>query len=309
MRYLPMVYVVNLLFVAAPMAFAEMELAITVDDLPTHSSVPMGVDRVSIAKKLLKALTQYHVPEVYGLINAVKISEDPASLNVLKQWLKSGYPLGNHTFSHKNINRVPIEEFKVDIEKNEQLLKELTRDTGWRFFRYPFLIEGGDLERRNAIRGFLKDRGYTIAQVTVDFKDWSWNAPYTRCSNKKKKDEIRWLRKSYVAYAKFKLQQAKAVTDYIYKRPVKHILLLHIGAFDAEMLEEVLHVYKDLGVKFIPLSDAIKDEIYSYDPGQVSNHGDEFTFQVMKARGVKLKDIGLPEENVYPEDKLNSICK
>jgi len=44
------------------------------------------------------------------------------------------------------------------------------------------------------------------------------------------------------------------------------VLLMHIGAFDARMLPELLALYRSRGVKFISLPDAISDPAYRDDP-------------------------------------------
>ena len=33
---------------------------------------------------------------------------------LLKMWLDSGLELGNHTYSHRSLNRIPIEEYKAE---------------------------------------------------------------------------------------------------------------------------------------------------------------------------------------------------
>jgi hypothetical protein len=76
----------------------------------------------------------------------------------------------------------------------------------------------------------------------------------------------------------------------------------------AEMLEEVLIRYEKEGVEFISLSEALKDEAYKIDPGYTFEWGAEFTYQVMKSRGLKPKDIGLEPYNGYPKAKMEGLC-
>ena len=58
------------------------------------------------------------------------------------------------------------------------------REGDWRWFRYPFLAEGDQPEKRTAIRVFLADRGYRVAAVTMSFSDYAYNEPYARCRAK-----------------------------------------------------------------------------------------------------------------------------
>jgi hypothetical protein len=45
------------------------QLAITMDDLPVHGTLPPGETRLSVAQKILAAFKAAGVPEVYGFIN------------------------------------------------------------------------------------------------------------------------------------------------------------------------------------------------------------------------------------------------
>src|SRR5471030_2494294 len=115
----------------SPWALAGIKLAITIDDLPSHAKLPPGISRLDIAKKMLRILKSNHIPEVYGFINAGKIEDQEDLIDVLKLWRSNGYPLGNHTYSHPNLNKTDIEAYKKNIDKNEATLKSLAGDTKW----------------------------------------------------------------------------------------------------------------------------------------------------------------------------------
>jgi peptidoglycan/xylan/chitin deacetylase (PgdA/CDA1 family) len=298
----------------APQAFAASELAITIDDLPRHGPLPEGVTRTDLTHKMLDALKKHKVPEVYGFVNAAKISgkedSEPKLIDDLKLWVKAGYPLGNHTFSHIDLNKATADEFNHEITENEAVLKKLNGKMNWHFLRYPYLREGDTLEKRNAVRAFLKKNHYQVAQVTVDFEDWSWNGPYVRCLKEKKLEDIAWLKQTYLQNAMDQMKRAKLLSQALFKHPIKHILLLHIGAMDAEMLDELLTAYEKIGVKFIGLSAASKDPVYQIDPEVVGKRGSELTYQVMQSRKLTLKDLGIPSYgDQYPEEKLEKICR
>ena len=289
-------------------AAAKIQVAVTIDDLPTHGMMPASATRLSITQQMLKSLKKHSVPEVYGFMNARKVENDPRTESTLKLWVENGYPLANHSFSHLSLSKISAEEFNTEVDKNEPALAKLNRGMNWKYFRYPFLREGESLEKRNAVRKHLKEKGYQIAQVTIDFEDWSWNEPFARCSDLNKKSEIEWLKTTYLKNAVDQLHRAETMSRALFKRPIKHILLLHIGAFDALMMDALLAEYKKEGVEFIPLSEAVKDEIYQFDPAVVGEFGSEFTFQVMKSRGLTLKDVGLEPYADFPEERLKTLC-
>jgi peptidoglycan/xylan/chitin deacetylase (PgdA/CDA1 family) len=289
-------------------AQTKIQMAITVDDLPTHGKLPPKVSREDVAKKMVAVFKKHKVPEVYAFINAGKVEERHESMEVLQIWKDAGYPFGNHTYLHTGLTKTSVDEFKAEIDKNEPMLKALSSSGNWKVFRYPYLREGETLEKRNAVRKYLFDRGYKIAQVTVDFEDWSWNDPYARCMAKGDSKSIEWLRETYLQFADQALDLEEIRSKALFKRSIPNILLLHIGAFDSEMLDELLTRYEQKGVEFIPLSQALRDEVYAQDPGIAQRSGDEFTYQVMRARGLKGKDIGLPKADRYPGDKLDKVC-
>jgi peptidoglycan/xylan/chitin deacetylase (PgdA/CDA1 family) len=286
----------------------KIRVAVTVDDLPSHSQLPSTFNRIELTKKMLRALKIQSVPEVYGFINAEQIGVDKNLNKVLDLWVASGYPLGNHTYSHQSLNNISIQDFKKEIDNNESVLQTLVGKSDWKYFRYPFLREGNNIEKRNAIRSYLNAKDYKIAQVTIDFEDWSWNEPFARCFDNGDFKKIEWLKESYLQNAVDQLLRAEKISQALFHRSIAHILLLHIGVFDSEMIEDLIIRYKNEGVEFIPLSEAVKDEVYSIDPGYTFDRGTEFTYQVLRSRGLKLKDIGLEPYANYPEQKLNSLC-
>src|ERR1700719_999742 len=101
-----------LLFILSidPRASAQ-EGAVTVDDLPSHGSLPPGMTRSDVARSILKALQDAHVPKAYGFVNAKKLEQHPEDIEVLKLWRGAGFPLGNHTYAHLSLNASTVDEF------------------------------------------------------------------------------------------------------------------------------------------------------------------------------------------------------
>src|SRR2546425_11997008 len=90
------------LLVCAP-AFGATEMAITVDDLPTHGALPPGTTRLAIAQRMIDVLKQHAVPGAYGFLNAGQIDTSPEYRDIVKAWVGAGFKLGNHTYSHMDI--------------------------------------------------------------------------------------------------------------------------------------------------------------------------------------------------------------
>jgi hypothetical protein len=171
-------------------------------------------------------------------------------------------------------------------------------------FRFPFLHEGDDLASHRAIREHLRARGYRIAEVTMDFGDWAWNDPYARCAAKKDEHAIAALEKSYLetsaAFRRYSIAQARE----IFGRPIKHVLLLHAGALDARVMDDLLTRWERAGVRFISLDEAMADPIYRLDPERGASTGDTLLDQI-----VLWNNPPHPPGPLIPVTLLDAICR
>jgi peptidoglycan/xylan/chitin deacetylase (PgdA/CDA1 family) len=281
----------------------SQQVAFTFDDLPAHGDLPPGETRLEVAQTILHTLKDQHMPATYGFINAVKLEEKPDDISVLKAWRAAGNPLGNHAYSHPSLNELTAEQFEADIAKNEPVLSKLMSGQDWHWFRYPFLLEGDTLDKRHAVRAYLQQNGYQVAQVSLDFEDYLWNAPYARCMAKKDDHSMEALRASYLATADQYITVFRELTHTLYGRDIPYVLLMHIGAFDAKMLPDLIDLFRRRGFTFTTLPEAMKDPVYREDPDMALQHGGDFQEQVASARHVKFP------QNSKPYKELEATCR
>jgi peptidoglycan-N-acetylglucosamine deacetylase len=289
---------------ALPPYAETQEVAITFDDLPAHGPLPVGTTRSDVARSILATLKDAKIPEIYGFINAGKLEKNPEDIEFLKLWREAGQPLGNHTYTHMNFNEYTVAAFEENIEKNESILKTLMEGKDWHWFRYPYLWEGDTLEKRRAVRGYLKEHGYRIAQVTMDFEDYAWNGPYARCMEKKDEKAIAWLKQSYLETASEYFALDHKLTQQVFGREIKHVLLMHVGAFDAVMLPQLLRQMKNEGYKFVTIAEAEADPAYLADPDTALKNGGTLLDQLFEAR-----HLTYPQHKDKPMKELNEICR
>ena len=296
--------VLFLIFASAVVRGAPaQEAAVTVDDLPSHGALPPGMTRVDVAKSILKTLKDYRVPKVYGFVNAKKLETHPDEIEVLKLWRAAGYPLGNHTYAHLSLNASSAEEFEQNVTANEAALRTLMGHADWRWFRYPFLWEGETLEKRHAVRMYLKEHKYHIAQVTMDFEDYLWNGPYARCMEKNDQSAIAGLKSSYMDTATKYIALDREMARLVYGRDIRHVLLVHIGSFETVMLPQLLDLLKQQGFRFVTLNEAEKDAAYKSDPDVALKDGGTLLDQMMEAKHIKFP------ANSKPYEQLEAVCK
>lgn len=282
----------------------SQQVAITVDDLPAHGALPPGMTRTDVARSILKALKNAHAPKVYGFVNAKKLEQHPEDVEVLKLWRDAGFPLGNHTYAHLSLNASTAAEFDKSVANDEPELKSLMGRQNWHWFRYPYLWEGDTLEKRHAVRQYLKDHKYHVAQVTLDFEDYLWNGPYARCAEKNDLAAIEWLKASYMATATEYIALDRQMAKLVYGRDIRHVLLLHIGGFETVMLPQLLDFLKKQNFKFVTLGEAEKDPAYKSDPNVALKEGGTLLDQMMEAKHLKF-----PPHTDKPYEQLNAVCR
>ena len=286
-----------------------MEVAITVDDLPYFGPYESytSPEKMNTANAMLEVFKKHKIQGVYGFINGYKVTDD-TSRNILKLWVDSGQLLGNHTYSHMNITNHTTHEYTEDINNNEPILASMMSSKDYRYFRYPFLREGNTKDKRDLVRRYLLNNNYKIAEVTLDFWDYEWNAPYARCTKQNNKEAIEYLKQSYLAASIGAIITAHDLSTMLFKRDIKYIMLIHIGALDAIMLDQVLSSYEKLGVKFIPLPVALSDKVYSIDSGIVRDTGYTFLNEIRLSRKLANPKSVTKFYDSIPEDKLGKIC-
>ena len=279
------------------------QMAVTFDDLPVHGAMPPGMTRLEIAQSILKTLKREKLPPVFGFVNGGRGEEDPSSLSVLQTWRRAGQPLGNHTWAHLDLNKESPEEFEAEVLRNEPMLRRLMGKGDWHWLRYPFLHEGDTVEKRRAVRAWLLAHGYKIAEVSMDFEDYLWNEPYARCTAKHDEPSIQKLHDSYLAVADQYYAVFRELAQLVYGRDVKYVLLMHVGAFDARMLPELLALYRATGVQFVSLQDALSDPVYQEDPDIGEPAGGAFLELMMQKKKIKFPP------NSKPYKELEAMCR
>lgn len=241
------------------------QVAITFDDLPAHASLPPGDTRMQVEAAIVSALKAAGAPPVYGFVNGVQLEREPASAPVLGAWRAAGFPLGNHTWSHMNLDTAPLPDWEADVAKNEPLLKAQMAGADWRWLRFPYLAEGGTSQKRAAARAFLRARGYRIAQVTMSFSDYAFNDPYARCAAQGDAATIARMEAAYLAGAAAAIDRSRAMAHAALGRDIPYVLLMHIGAFDARMAPRLMALYRARRVRLVGLPQAEADRFYAPD--------------------------------------------
>jgi len=283
---------------------AHPVIALTFDDLPAAGSLPPGENRTKIATKLAGELKADHLEGTYGFVNAAKLVNDVDAQQALRIWVDAGMSIGSHTWSHLSLSDNTAEAFENEIALNEPTLAEYAGARDWHWFRYPFLWEGDTLEKRHAVRAYLRDRGYRVAQVSLDFEDYAWNDAYGRCSAKKDEAGIDWLKKSYLETATEYIKLGREEQRIAFGHEIPNVMLLHATAFTTLMLPELINLLRSEGFTFKTLPEVESDEAYTLDPDAALKYGGTLPDQFMDSRHLKY-----PPFQPKPVATLKTLCQ
>lgn len=283
-----------------------IRMAVTVDDLPRHGPLPENTTRLKIHEDLLAAFARHQLPHVWGFVNGARI-ENEDERQALERWIDAGHPIGNHSWSHLDLRTVSVSNYLDDVHRNEVTLAELTNDDPQsqerKMFRYPYLQQGTDEASTHAIREFLTTTGYTVAEVSIDFWDWDYQQPFARCRSLHSDSAVAALKRTYLRQALAELEWNKQASIDAFGRPIAHVLLLHAGAFTADMIDALLTAYEDHGVQWISLEEALADPVYRDVPVPPKTLG-----QTIVDQGIESFGADHPPWLPHPGALLAELC-
>lgn len=259
---------INLSFAVQAQKKPQRLIAVTIDDLPVVSTRTDLPNRREITRKLLNHIRKARVPAI-GFVNEGKLytkdeKRDEAQIDLLRQWLDAKLELGNHTFSHRSLNRIELKDYQDDILRGEIITKELLAAKGkrMRYFRHPFLQTGLSAEVKAGLDKFLAEHAYTVAPVTIDNADWIFARAYDNAFDKNDKKLMKQIGDAYVPYLESKMDYWERQSSKIFGREIRQILLLHANFINSDYFDDVARMLKKRGYEFVTLEDALKDEAY-----------------------------------------------
>jgi peptidoglycan-N-acetylglucosamine deacetylase len=253
---------------AARAADPQHLLAITVDDLPINGPDTGLPELRRINEGILAALVAARVPAV-GFVNEAKLYRDgevDGRIALLDAWLAAGRDLGNHTYSHPDLNKIGVAAYEEEVVRGETVTRLLCEKHGkaLRLFRHTFLRTGKDAEDKAAFEAFLAARGYSIAPVTIENDDWWFNSKYVKAQALGDTAMLAKIGDAYIAHWTTMFDWYEALTLKVFKRPINHVILMHENALNAERLPEVLALMKGRGYAFATVEEVLKDPAYSH---------------------------------------------
>lgn len=248
----------------------ERSIVLTFDDVP----VPRTCEALSIRRvtaDITTTLARRGAPSA-ALVTPIECLEGELLAETLARWRDVGATIGNHSFSHLDLNGTPMEAYVEDIARaQERIDRAIGREQRW--FRPPYLHSGDEAAKKRAVAGYLEAHDYRIAPVTIDNQEWVYAAVYddalrsgdAALAGRVAADYLRHLDASVAFYEELSMA--------VLGREIPQILLLHANRLNADHLDAVMDLLGGRGYDFVTLEAAMSDPAYARDDPYVGSRG------------------------------------
>ena len=256
-------------------------VAVTVDDLPYVTEAVRGSTSADgsmaqqMNRKLLQTLKRHKVP-VTGFVNEQSvIALGTSGSEILTLWVLQGFDLGNHTFSHPDINALSVPQIEDEILRGETTFVPLMKQAGKNaeFFRFPMNHTGDTKAKHDAIAAFLAVHRYRVATCTIDNSDYLFNAAYLRILAKGDHQTAKKLRREYLSYTSLEIDYYASLNKRVLGHEPPQVMLLHDNRLNSDTIDSVLRLFERKGYAFVSLDKAQSDAAYRIPDTYITEYG------------------------------------
>ena len=172
---------------------------------------------------ILEALTKHQAPATFFVVGTL-LESNP---ELIKQILAAGNTIGNHTWHHKDMSQIStMESFSEEIQTVEKLYQQITGQEISRFYRPP--------------QGKYSEANLKMAQE-LGYHTFFWSLAY-----------VDWYQDNQPSHE-------EAFEKLLGRIHPGAIVLLHsTSSTNAEILDELLTKWEEMGYHFGSLDDLIK---------------------------------------------------
>ncbi len=220
----------------------EKKIVLSFDDGPDED----------YTNKIISILEKYNIPASF-FVTGVNIQ---ANLPTFIKLFNKGYEIGNHTYTHANLEEASIERTKLELRTTRRMIEAITGQSTV-LFRPPFSVDA-EPTSYNELKPLAigKEENYIYVGAAIDTRDWEKNVS----------------------------------ADTIYKRAISkknigNIILLHDAGGDREQtilaLPRIIEYYKKNGYTFTTIADLLnkkKEQLMPPLINKKSNYINDFNY-------------------------------
>jgi peptidoglycan/xylan/chitin deacetylase (PgdA/CDA1 family) len=289
------------------------QIAVTIDDLPVASVNDIGADeQAEVTTALLTALKTFGVPAI-GFVNEDRLYRNghmDGGIDQLTQWLDAGMELGNHNYGHVGLWAHSLADNQEAVVKGDVVTRRLTADRHLplRYYRHPYTQTGRNAEDKQAFEAFLAARGYTVAPFTVEHDDYLFACVYDKTFRSAPTNDLATLEHEYQAHLKQAVATYESMAQQLFGRAIPQVLLIHANRLNAKTLGQTLATLRELGYGFIPLEQALRDEVYRSPDLPSQQYGPSWLARWARQRGAKLSVYGHADPGGWTARQAATLC-
>jgi peptidoglycan/xylan/chitin deacetylase (PgdA/CDA1 family) len=243
----------------------QRRVAITMDD-PNTEDTP----RCSVEERNSLILEQLAARRVQVMLFVCgKRIDSPRGADLLSACNAAGHLLANHSYSHQNYNDPANTSAALapDIAQCEALIANYP---GFRRrFRFPMLKEGETLQKRDALRELLRERGYANGHVSIDASDWAYDKKLIKRLKANPAIDLAAFRAAYLTHMLDRAHYYDRLATTITGHSIAHTLLLHHNLLNALFLGDLLDALERDGFRIIGPEQAFADPIFALQPATI----------------------------------------
>lgn len=278
-------------------AESERSVALTFDDLPYVSSIEASRPGQTVQKaidingKIIASLKRRKAPATGFVIEtSVRDLGRAPSLRILRAWTQGSFDLGNHTFSHPDINGLEMPAIEREIVDGEATSAALMRQAGkrLRYVRFPMNHTGDTAEKQAAIQAFLGQRGNVAAAATIDTSDYVFARAYDVALARGAKDDAGRIRQAYLDHTARQIDYYAGLNRQVLGYEPPAIMLMHVNRLNAEVMDDLLKLFVTRNYRFVSLDRAQADPAYQARDTFVSKYGPMWGYRWARQRKVKV---------------------
>ena len=240
---------------------------------------------------LLAALARHRVKAAL-FVTAGNGAVKPEGLALARAWGQAGHAVGNHTMTHPDLDsaKVTLAQYQQEVLDCDRIVATLPGYQKW--FRFTFLREGNTPEKRNGMRGFLREQGYRNAYVSLDTSDWRLNDKLVEVLENDPKANVEPIRQAYLSHIRQRALAYRALAQRLQGRDIPQVLLLHHNLINAMWLDDVIRQFKEMGWSITTPAEAFADPVYQLNPDRAAP-GQSLLLSMGRSLGLSTKDLGL----------------
>lgn len=242
-------------------------IALSFDDVPRQAGGFMTPDQRTIA--LIAGLHEAGVEQAGFFVTTGNLEKDDGKGGAarIRAYVAAGHVIGNHSHSHGWLWNGDVAAYIADLDRAEAWLADKPGKRPW--YRFPYLDEGRDPARRDALRAALRERGLSNAYVTVDNYDWAIDGLATKAVREGRALDRGALRDFYVETVVDTAEFNDRIARETLGRSPAHVLLLHETDLNALFIVDLVKGLRAAGWTIIPIDAAYRDPIAALEPDTV----------------------------------------